>query len=221
MIKEYKSRVTFNLNDTPQTVFASQIRRFSDVLREDLGLTGTKVGCDAGDCGACTILINGEQRYACLTATGQLEGCDVRTVEGLSKNGELTSLQHSFLEEGAAQCGICTPGMLMAAQSLLDQVPHPSEDQVLEALSGVLCRCTGYTKIIKAVINSGQKQTSISSPDAGNAVGSRMVKVDGQKKLTGEELFGADKAPEDSLWLRTIRSPHARARFSLINTEKF
>ena len=220
MIKEDKSRVTFNLNGTPQTVFASQIRRFSDVLREDLGLKGTKVGCDAGDCGACTILINGEQRYACLTATGQLEGCDVRTVEGLSKNGELTSLQHSFLEEGAAQCGICTPGMLMAAQSLLDQVPHPSEDQVLEALSGVLCRCTGYTKIVKAVINSGQKQTSISSPDAGNAVGSRMVKVDGQKKLTGEELFGADKAPEDSLWLRTIRSPYARARFSLINTEK-
>ncbi len=220
MIKEDKSRVTFNLNGTPQTVFTSQIRRFSDVLREDLGLKGTKVGCDAGDCGACTILINGEQRYACLTATGQLDGSDVRTVEGLSKNGELSALQKSFLEEGAAQCGICTPGMLMAAKSLLDQVPNPSEEQVLEALSGVLCRCTGYTKIVKAVINSGQKQTSISFPDAGNAVGSRMVKVDGQKKLSGEELFGADKAPEGSLWLRTIRSPYARARFSINHPEK-
>ena len=162
MKKEDKSRVNFNLNGRPQTVFTSQIRRFSDVLREDLGLTGTKIGCDAGDCGACTILINGEQRYACLTATGQLEGSDVRTVEGLSKNGELTPLQNSFLEEGAAQCGICTPGMLMAAQSLLDQIPNPSEEQVLEALSGVLCRCTGYTKIVKAVINSGQKQITIS-----------------------------------------------------------
>ncbi|MEC9070023.1 MAG: (2Fe-2S)-binding protein, partial [SAR324 cluster bacterium] len=206
MIKEDKSRVTFNLNGTSQTVFTSHIRRFSEVLREDLGLKGTKVGCDAGDCGACTIQINGEQRYACLTATGQLDGSDVRTVEGLSKNGELSALQQSFLEEGAAQCGICTPGMLMAAKSLLDQVHNPSEEQVLEALSGVLCRCTGYTKIVKAVINSVQKQTSISFPDAGNAVGSRMVKVDGQKKLSGEELFGADKAPEGSLWLRTIRS---------------
>ena len=97
MIKKDKSSVTFNLNGTPRTVFSSQIRRFSDVLREDLGLTGTKVGCDAGDCGACTVIINGEQRYACLTATGQIDGCDVTTVEGLSKNGKLTPLQHSFL----------------------------------------------------------------------------------------------------------------------------
>ena len=151
MIKEDKSRVTFNLNDTPKTVFASQIRRFSDVLREDLGLTGTKVGCDAGDCGACTILINGEQRYACLTATGQLEGCDVRTVEGLSKNGELTSLQHSFLEEGAAQCGICTPGFLVSAKSLLEKEPDADEHRIRHWLAGNLCRCTGYDKIIRAV----------------------------------------------------------------------
>ena len=93
MSKEGKNKITFNLNDTPLSVFANPIRRVSDVLREDLGLIGTKVGCDAGDCGACTILINGEQRYACLTASGQLEGCDVRTVEGLSKNGELSSLK--------------------------------------------------------------------------------------------------------------------------------
>ena len=107
----------------------------------------------------------------------------------------------------------------MAAQSLLDQVPNPSEDQVMEALSGVLCRCTGYAKIVNAVINAGKKQTSTSSPNVGNAVGSRMVKVDGQKKITGEELFGADKAPEDSLWLRIIRSPYTRALFSLNHPE--
>ena len=213
-------KVSFVLNNNPQTINSNQLRRVSDVLREDLGLTGTKVGCDAGDCGACTILIDGEQRYACLTAAGQLEGCNVRTVEGLSRNGELTPLQQSFLDEGAAQCGICTPGMLMAAQSLLDQVSNPSEEQVLEALSGVLCRCTGYTKIVKAVINSGKNKNLISVPETGNAVGSRMVKVDGHKKLTGEEIFGADTAPEDSLWLRAIRSPHARARFSLNHPEQ-
>ena len=116
--EEYqKTSVSFILNDAPQNISVNPLSRFSEVLREDLGLTGTKVGCDAGDCGACTIQIDGEQRYACLTAVAQLEGCNVRTVEGLSKNGKLTPLQQAFLDEGAAQCGICTPGMLMAAQS--------------------------------------------------------------------------------------------------------
>ena len=117
--------VSFMLNDSPQTISVNPLRRFSEVLREDLGLTGTKVGCDAGDCGACTIQIDGEQHNACLTAAAQLEGRSVLTVEGLSNNGNLSPLQQAFLDEGAAQCGICTPGMLMAAQSLLDQTPNP------------------------------------------------------------------------------------------------
>ena len=154
MIKEDKSRVNFNLNGRPQTVFTSQIRRFSDVLREDLGLTGTKVGCDAGDCGACTILVDGEQRFACLTAFGQLEGRRVETVEGLAQDGELTELQKAFQRFGAAQCGICTPGMLMAAKSLMDSNPNPSKADVQDALGGVLCRCTGYSKIVAAVLGN-------------------------------------------------------------------
>ncbi|MEC7886661.1 MAG: molybdopterin cofactor-binding domain-containing protein [SAR324 cluster bacterium] len=214
-----KTTVTFILNDLPQTLAVNPLRRFSDVLREDLGLTGTKVGCDAGDCGACTILVDGEQRYACLTAVGQLEGHNARTVEGLAKNGDLTALQQAFLDEGAAQCGICTPGMLMAAQSLLDRTPNPTEPQVLDALSGVLCRCTGYTKIVEAVLKTGQT-ASESVPETGSAVGSRMVKVDGKQKVTGEEIYSADYAPEDSLWLRAIRSPHPRAKFTLAQPEK-
>ena len=218
MSKIQKTTVSFTLNDLPQTLSVNPLRRFSEILRKDLGLTGTKVGCDAGDCGACTILIDGEQRYACLTAIGQLEGHKIRTVEGLAKNGDLNLLQQAFLDEGAAQCGICTPGMLMAAKSLLDRTPKPTEKQVLEALSGVLCRCTGYTKIVEAVLKA--RQTSLESVDeAGTAVGSRMAKVDGKQKLTGEEIYSADHAPEDSLWLRTIRSPHPRAKFTLNQPE--
>ena len=215
-----KTTVSFILNDLPQTLAVNPLRRFSDVLREDLGLTGTKVGCDAGDCGACTILVDGEQRYACLTAVGQLEGHNARTVEGLAKNGDLTALQQAFLDEGAAQCGICTPGMLMAAQSLLDRTPNPTEAQVLDALGGVLCRCTGYTKIVEAVLKAGQTSSSEPTPSSGSAVGSRMVKVDGKQKVTGEEIYSADYAPEDSLWLRAIRSPHPRAKFTLAQPEK-
>ena len=215
-----KTTVSFILNDLPQTLAVNPLRRFSDVLREDLGLTGTKVGCDAGDCGACTILVDGEQRYACLTAVGQLEGQNARTVEGIAKNSDLTALQQAFLDEGAAQCGICTPGMLMAAQSLLDRTPNPTEAQVLDALGGVLCRCTGYTKIVEAVLKAGKTSSSEPTPPSGSAVGSRMVKVDGKQKVTGEEIYSADYAPKDSLWLRAIRSPHPRAKFTLAQPEK-
>ena len=217
-----KTSVTYILNDVTQTISVNPLSRFSEVLREDLGLTGTKVGCDAGDCGACTIQIDGEQRYACLTATGQIEGHNVRTVEGLSKDGKLTPLQQVFLDEGAAQCGICTPGMLMAAQSLLDQNPNPTEQQVLDSLGGVLCRCTGYTKIVEAVLKVGQAFSLASSLEINNqkSVGSRMLKVDGYKKIIGEEIFGADHTPEDALWLRAIRSPHPRAKYTHEDPEK-
>ncbi|MBC8259153.1 MAG: molybdopterin-dependent oxidoreductase [SAR324 cluster bacterium] len=223
-----KTSVSFTLNGTHHTITVNPLRRFSDILREDLGLTGTKVGCDAGDCGACTIQVDGKQRYACLTAAAQLKGCNVRTVEGLSSNGNLSTLQLAFLDEGAAQCGICTPGMLMAAQSLLDQTPNPSEPQVLDALGGVLCRCTGYTKIVQAVLKAGQSSfsqtiTEIENPSSEinrqKSVGTRMLKVDGYKKITGEEIFGADNAPENSLWLRAVRSPHARATFTHADPE--
>ena len=212
--------IRFKLNGQACSIDSNPVTRTSDVLREELGLTGTKVGCDAGDCGACTILIDGEQRFACLTAAGQLEGCDVQTVEGLAKDGKLSPLQQAFHRYGAAQCGICTPGMLMAAQSLLNVKPNPSREEVEDALGGVLCRCTGYSKIVAAVLEASGSETQELPADADSGFGSRTRKVDGEPKLVGTEIYGADTAPDDSLWMRVVRSPHPRATFVLPSPEK-
>ncbi len=128
------------------------MRRLLDVLREDLGLTGTKEGCGEGECGACSVIVDGLVVDACLVPVCQVDGADVRTVEGLREaNGPLSPLQHAFLEAGGAQCGICTPGMLMAAQAYLDAGGGPDEEDIRTAIAGNLCRCTGYTKIIEAI----------------------------------------------------------------------
>jgi carbon-monoxide dehydrogenase small subunit len=142
----------FVLNGRSVSIDAPGSRRLLDVLRESLGFTGTKEGCGEGECGACSVLIDGEVVNSCLVAAGQVEGCDVVTVEGLANGGELSALQQAFIERGAAQCGICTPGMLLAAHALLRENPRPSEDDVRTGLAGNLCRCTGYTKIIDAVL---------------------------------------------------------------------
>jgi len=129
-------------------------RRLLDVLREDLGATGTKEGCGEGECGACSVLIDGEVIDSCLVAVGQVEGRDVVTVEGLAlPDGKPSPLQQAFIEHGAAQCGICTPGMLLAAHALLQRATRLDADAVREGLAGNLCRCTGYTKIIDAVLS--------------------------------------------------------------------
>lgn len=146
-------RFTLNGRTTSLDVVGS--RRLLDVLREDLHLTGTKEGCGEGECGACSVLIDGEVADSCLVAVGQVEGCQVTTVEGLAEGGRLTALQQAFIDHGAAQCGICTPGMLLAAHVLRQRTKRPSADDVREALAGNLCRCTGYTKIIEAVLSCG------------------------------------------------------------------
>ena len=190
------------------------IRRLSDVLRDDLGLTGTKVGCDAGDCGACTVRLDGEPVCACLVPLGQVDGRDVATVEGLARDGVLAPVQAAFVRTGGAQCGICTPGMLMAADALLDARPAPSEAEVMAALGGVLCRCTGYRKIIDAVTSTDGVQ-SPTLPPPGAAVGARVARIDGIDQVTGVSAFGADRAPAGVLHLRAVRSPHAHARFTV------
>jgi CO/xanthine dehydrogenase Mo-binding subunit/aerobic-type carbon monoxide dehydrogenase small subunit (CoxS/CutS family) len=212
---------TFELNGQPCAVAAPLGERLSEVLRERLGLTGTKVGCSAGDCGACTVLLDGQQVCACLVPLGQVQGRRVTTVEGLAGDGRLARLQQAFLATGAAQCGICTPGMLMAAADLLARNPAPSEAQVQDALAGVLCRCTGYRKIVEGVLAAAGAPIDLPAPAAGGAVGSRIAKVDGVPKVTGAERFGADLAPPGSLWLRVIRSPHERARFRLGDLQAF
>ena len=128
------------------------MRRLLDALREDLGLTGTKEGCGEGECGACSVLVNGEVVDSCLVPVCQVDGAAVLTVEGLAPAGDLDPLQQAFLEAGGAQCGICTPGMLMAARAYLDDGGGPGHAEIREAIAGNLCRCTGYTKILDAIV---------------------------------------------------------------------
>jgi aldehyde oxidoreductase len=203
------------VNGVDGMIWCDPAARLSDILREGLGLTGTKVGCNAGDCGACTVLLDARPVCACLTSVAQAEGRLVQTVEGLGEDGQLSNLQQAFLVHGAAQCGICTPGMLMAASDLLARHSNPTEHQVLDALGGVLCRCTGYRKIVEAVLAASQGYVHTAEAPAGQAVGSRQVKLDGVPKVTGMEKYGADQAPSAALWLRVIRSPHERATFTL------
>ncbi|MGP0019540.1 MAG: molybdopterin-dependent oxidoreductase [Candidatus Sulfotelmatobacter sp.] len=216
--------ISFFVNGRAVEVTAPGARRLSRMLRDQLGLTGTKVGCDAGDCGACTVLLNGAPVCACLIAAGQVAGCDITTVEGLAGRPPLHGrLQQSFLLHGAAQCGACTPGMLVAATALLEKNPSPSESEVLDAIGGVLCRCTGYRKIINAILEAeaGADAASQVQPAAGAAVGARLVRLDGKEKVEGTEIFGADETPAGALGVRVIRCPHHRARFQLGDLDQF
>jgi aerobic carbon-monoxide dehydrogenase small subunit len=144
-------KICFTLNGQAMEIDADETRRVIDLLREDLKMTGTKEGCGAGECGACTILVNSESRLACLMLAPQLNGADVTTIEGLARAGTLHPLQEAFIEHGAVQCGFCTPGMVMASLDLLIRHPSPTEAEIREGLSGNLCRCTGYQKIVEAV----------------------------------------------------------------------
>jgi aerobic carbon-monoxide dehydrogenase small subunit len=148
---------TFTVNGEPVEVEAAGMRRLLDVLREDLGLTGTKEGCGEGECGACSVLLDGAVIDACLVPVSQAQGASVQTVEGLATNGTLHVLQQAFLETGGAQCGICTPGMLMAGQAFLASGADPTDANVREAIAGNLCRCTGYTKIIDAIALAAER----------------------------------------------------------------
>lgn len=205
--------IAFTLNGRRVRSAAPPITRLADVLRDEFGLKGTKIGCNAGDCGACTVLLDGRQVCACLTPLGQAARREVVTVEGLARADRLADLQVAFQKHGAAQCGICSPGMLMAASDLLARVAQPTAAQVEEAIGGVLCRCTGYQKIVEAVIDAAHRPVLPLPPESEQAVGARAGKVDGLAKLDGTERYGADAIPHDALWLRVIRSPHARARF--------
>ncbi|MCD6734499.1 MAG: molybdopterin-dependent oxidoreductase [Burkholderiaceae bacterium] len=214
--------------------------RLSDCLRDELGLTGTKIGCHAGDCGACTVLLDGEQVCACLVPVGQCEGRRITTVESLAAAAPGTPaavLRQAFIDHGAAQCGICTPGMLMAGLDVLQRHPRPTERQVLDGLGGVLCRCTGYRKIVEAVLAASAGPTeaghgqpgpaaastpvATASPAAGRAVGARLPRVDAADKVDGRLVYGADRAPADACWLKVVRSPHASAEFEYGDLDGF
>ncbi len=220
--------ISFTVNGSAVDLELDPMRRLSDVLRDDLGLIGTKIGCNAGDCGACTVRLDGRQVCACLVPAAQAAGADVRTVEGLARPGvvgsplefdDLAALQQAFLAAGAAQCGICTPGMLMAADELLERSPVPARPEIEDALGGVLCRCTGYQKIVEAVVAAAVAAEAPvraeRDPAAGGAVGARLPKVDGIARVSGTAVFGSDARPDRMLAVRAVRSPHARARFTI------
>ena len=154
--------IRFIVNGEKHTVEVEPMKRLLDVLREDLHLTGTKEGCGEGECGSCSVRMNGDLVNSCLVPVLQAEAAEIQTVEGLASSGALDPLQQAFLACGGAQCGICTPGMLMAATQLLSLNPNPSRQEIREGLAGNLCRCTGFTRIIESVI-------AVAAPPAGPA----------------------------------------------------
>ena len=168
-MSETQAILHFTVNGENCSVQVSPMKRLLDVLREDLRLTGTKEGCGEGECGSCSVRMNGELVNSCLVPVLQAEGACVQTVEGLAINGELHPLQEAFLARGGAQCGICTPGMLMAATQLLAQNPHPSMAEIREGLAGNLCRCTGFIRIFDSVIAAAAKSTAVDEKQAPHA----------------------------------------------------
>jgi len=147
-----KVQVNMSVNGLPTSIVTEPSRTLLEVLREDLHLTGAKDACGGeGECGACTVLLNGDPVNSCMVMIGQMEGCAVETIEGFSNENRPDPIQTAFIEEGAIQCGYCTPGMVLASKALLDQNPNPDDERIRTALAGNLCRCTGYTKIIAAV----------------------------------------------------------------------
>ena len=208
--------ISLTLNGERVMVGAEPGERLSESLRERLGARDVKIGCNAGDCGACTVLVDGAPVCACLMTTQQAAGCAVETAAGLSRGDpHARALAERFQDHGAAQCGFCTPGMVVAAVALLRENDAPDEAQIEGALAGVLCRCTGYRAIVDAV-------AAVPGSLAGaGAVGDSIRRLDGADKLTGAERFGDDIAPPGTLTIRVIRSPHARAAFEFGDLERW
>ena len=152
-----KKSIKLTVNNQLYEVYVDTSRTLADVLREDIGLTGVKLSCDSGNCGACTVLIDGKAVKSCLFLAVQAQGKEILTIEGLADGENLHPLQEAFVENFAVQCGYCTPGMILAAKALLDGNSNPTEEEVKEALSGNICRCTGYVKIIEAVLAAAKK----------------------------------------------------------------
>ena len=218
MDKPTTTEVTsFTLNGSIAQVEPLPGERLSYALRERLDRKDVKIGCNAGDCGACTVLVDGAPVCACLMPVQQAVGRQVETLAGLVKTDhDAQALMQSFQHHQAAQCGICTPGMMVSAVALLREVPQPSAAQVQDALGGVLCRCTGYRKIIDAVVGA---HAADGLPVASTALGQPARRLDGQAKVDGSEAFGDDVAPAGALVARVIRAPHASAGFTFGDLE--
>jgi CO/xanthine dehydrogenase Mo-binding subunit/aerobic-type carbon monoxide dehydrogenase small subunit (CoxS/CutS family) len=225
-----KLHVSLTVNGEPHEFLCEPQQTLLEVLRDELGLTGTKEGCGSGDCGACSIILDGRLVDACQVLAAEAEGRSVTTIEGLAQGDVLHPLQRKFLDHAALQCGFCTPGLLVAAKALLDRNPSPSESEVRFGLAGNLCRCTGYDKIVRAVLDAaaemrGEAGNPIPVADTGKTaglrvVGTRPVRPDGVDKVTGRAMFGADMRLPGMLVGRIKRSPHPHARILRIDTSR-
>src|SRR5439155_1356873 len=191
-----------------------------DLLREDLGLTGTKAGCLEGECGACAVWVDGRVVNACLVPAARVDGAEIATIEGLGRDGGLHLLQEAFIQAGAVQCGICIPGMIMSAAALLETESAPSRESIRDWLSGNLCRCTGYTKIFDAVLLAARwrRQGGV-PPRVRGGVGASAARVDAEAKVRGVARYGDDHRPVGALHLRIVRSPHAHAEVLEVDPE--
>ena len=150
-----KTQIEITVNGIRHEVFVSSQRTLLEVLRQDLGLTGTKEGCGLGGCGTCTVILDGQATLSCVTLAVAVDGAEITTIEGVAQNGQLHPIQQAFIDHGAVQCGFCTPGMIMSSKALLDVNPAPTDEDVRIAIAGNLCRCTGYHNIVKAVLAAG------------------------------------------------------------------
>lgn len=219
--------VTLRVNGEPHQVSVLPEATLLQVLRDELHLTGTKNGCGQGHCGVCTVIVNNRAVRSCVTKVARLAGAHVETIEGLAKGDELHPLQEAFIEQGAVQCGFCTPGMIMAAKALLDANPKPTEAEIRQALTPNLCRCTGYASIIRAVKSVSGSKFQIPGflgPKTRNlkpgTIGMPVPRPDARAKVTGRAIFAADLYFENMLHARVLCSAHPHARIRRINTSR-
>ncbi len=216
------------VNGRPFAVATAGGATLLEVLRDTLGLTGTKKGCNLGDCGACTGLVDGTPMNACLLLANDAEGKEITTIEGLAHNGELAPIQKAFVHEGAIQCGYCTPGMIMSSTALLNSNPRPSVEEIKDGLAGNLCRCTGYTGILRAVQRCENyrddgtcgKTEVVAEDDRFTSVGASIPRLDAVDKVTGRALYTADISLPRMVHGKILGSPIAHGRIRRIDTSK-
>jgi len=219
-----KIQVSLKINGRTESLEITPNRTLLEVIREDLKLTGTKSGCEDGTCGACTVLLNGVPVRSCLLLATEVQGQEIVTIEGLSEGEKLHPVQEAFVKFGGTQCGFCTPGMILTAKALLDKNPSPKEDEIRQALSGNLCRCTGYTKIVEAVKSLTTQQTLSSEGDLTlseySIVGKRVPRIDSVPKVKGDMKYSADLYLPGMLYAKVLRSPYAHAKILNIDTTR-
>ncbi len=227
-----RSTIHLTVNGAPRTVEVDDRWTLVELLRDHLGLTGTKIGCDRGECGACTVHIDGKPMYSCSQLAVWMDGHSIRTVEGLAQNGKLDPLQQSFMDHDAPQCGFCTSGQLMSAKAVLTANPHATEEQVRAGMAGNICRCSNYNRYVEATLASaGTPGTASKTIMIDNAAGQNVqslktlgrstTRIDALERVTGKATYTSDvKLPAGTLYARVLRSPHPHARIRSIDTSK-